>query len=573
MKNITASSSIFNVDIDVSHRYIVVATYDRKVHIYRVSDGQKERCFQLDSNRIRLMKQGRPSSAASSTSSHRDDLTGSGYPKVAIDPSGIFAAVSYSPSSTSKHDNHATNEKQVHLIHIFTGKSYTNVPTMVQDSVASFGATGHSGVITDVKWLGVDRLVTTSTDGCIFCWRVTNQNIVEEIQQRLSTLQTLGTIPRQREVAPLHALSPVSPLVGIPKKMAYVPNKLPLWAQKKLNIVGMEPLSPPEAPKGKWAERLPKEPVALHHTQEWLKAGGLTSPPMLRFDGSWVRHKWRKYYFDDANENDASSQDSVDEDEELIFATSTEDAPEPLSDPRKALAVESDSATGDTKAESTKFEVIVSPTGGTMKFDLDVHSEIVSEEDFERDRIDMTNDQDREPVDFYQDLEKPIANTHDESKTATSFETMVFAESEISPLAVLLKEAQLRSAASASSTITSALSPAVPSSSQGSPTRSHRETTPSPNQQARARRRNQSNPSRMSEGASGTNDSSAEANKGPGETNEGTSATSVRHQWNDAEESLTSVAKQFDTLSEDDKTFLLDRWSKLVASVSYTLRK
>ena len=117
---------------------------------------------------------------------------------------------------------------------------------------------GHSGAITDVAFtVGGRSIITTSTDGCIFVWRL-GKDFVSF--RRDDTASTAPNTPSRSAVVS-------SPnLITSPFNFNFDERYLPAWA--RTNMVsdvpgGGSPISAGSVPKGRWAERVGETGVVL----------------------------------------------------------------------------------------------------------------------------------------------------------------------------------------------------------------------------------------------------------------------------------------------------------------------
>ncbi|KAJ3130055.1 hypothetical protein HK098_006767 [Nowakowskiella sp. JEL0407] len=146
-------SSVYDLELDPSHRYAVCASQDRRLNVYSVPTGKQIRSFKDDTP---------------------DGTQGNGgLLKVAIDPSGSLAAA-------------ASADKCIRLFDMYTG--------MLLSRVA-----GHSELVTSVKFMADgSRLISTSGDGCVIVW---NLVISSQKPRNGGTLLSPMSAPTQKPIS------------------------------------------------------------------------------------------------------------------------------------------------------------------------------------------------------------------------------------------------------------------------------------------------------------------------------------------------------------------------------------
>ncbi|XP_012630407.2 WD repeat-containing protein 62 [Microcebus murinus] len=250
--HVAEKTTLYDMDIDITQKYVAVACQDRNVRVYNTVNGKQKKCYKGS--------QGDEGSLL----------------KVHVDPSGTFLATSCS-------------DKSISVIDFYSGECVAKM-------------FGHSEIITGMKFTYDCRhLITVSGDSCVFIWHlgpeITNcmkQHLLEinqrEQQQHTKDRKWSGH-PRQETYASLpreiHSLSPgeqtedeleeecePEELLKTPFRDSLDPDprclltngKLPLWAKR---LLGDEDAADGSAfhgkrsyqPHGRWAERAGQEPL------------------------------------------------------------------------------------------------------------------------------------------------------------------------------------------------------------------------------------------------------------------------------------------------------------------------
>ncbi|XP_069063712.1 WD repeat-containing protein 62, partial [Pleurodeles waltl] len=124
--HLVEKTTLYDMDTDVTQKYVAVACQDRNVRIYNVRKGKLKTLFKGSQNEDGSLL------------------------KVEMDPSGTFIATSCS-------------DKNIALFDLFSGEC---VATMF----------GHSEIVTGMKFThDYKHLITVSADSCIFVWRLGQQ--------------------------------------------------------------------------------------------------------------------------------------------------------------------------------------------------------------------------------------------------------------------------------------------------------------------------------------------------------------------------------------------------------------
>uniref|UniRef100_A0A8D1LTV7 WD repeat-containing protein 62 n=1 Tax=Sus scrofa TaxID=9823 RepID=A0A8D1LTV7_PIG len=250
--HVAEKTTLYDMDIDITQKYVAVACQDRNVRVYNTVNGKQKKCYKGS--------QGDEGSLL----------------KVHVDPSGTFLATSCS-------------DKSISVIDFYSGECVAKM-------------FGHSEIITGMKFTYDCRhLITVSGDSCVFIWHlgpeITNcmkQHLLE-IDQREQPQQNTkdgkwSRDPRQETCTSMPSEISLSPgeqtedeleeecepeeLLKTPSKESLdsdprcllTNGKLPLWAKRLLGDDDVADGSAFHAkrsyrPHGRWAERADQEPL------------------------------------------------------------------------------------------------------------------------------------------------------------------------------------------------------------------------------------------------------------------------------------------------------------------------
>ncbi|CAM9133795.1 unnamed protein product, partial [Bubo scandiacus] len=245
MHHVAEKTTLYDMDIDITQRYVAVACQDRNVRVYSTASGKQNCCYKgSQGNNGSLLK-------------------------VQLDPSGTFLATSCS-------------DKTIALIDFRSGE---RVATMF----------GHSEIVTGMRFTyDCKHLITVSGDSCIFIWHL-GPEITSSMKEHLLELDPLQP-KREEEPDLLAQLRPETnvPIPGgtaapkeepqeeqdevsspqTPSKEDSEPppacvltnGRLPLWAKRLLGEAedgDMAAAGPPHSyrPQGRWAERAEMGPI------------------------------------------------------------------------------------------------------------------------------------------------------------------------------------------------------------------------------------------------------------------------------------------------------------------------
>ncbi|XP_057568277.1 WD repeat-containing protein 62 isoform X2 [Hippopotamus amphibius kiboko] len=251
--HVAEKTTLYDMDIDITQKYVAVACQDRNVRVYNTMNGKQKKCYKGS--------QGDEGSLL----------------KVHVDPSGTFLATSCS-------------DKSISVIDFYSGECVAKM-------------FGHSEIVTGMKFTYDCRhLITVSGDSCVFIWHlgleITNcmkQHLLEidhrEQQQQSTKDGKWSGHPRQETYASMPSeICSLSPggqtedeleedcepeeLLKTPSKESLDPDprclltngKLPLWAKRLLGDDDVADSSAFHAkhsyqPHGRWAERADQEPL------------------------------------------------------------------------------------------------------------------------------------------------------------------------------------------------------------------------------------------------------------------------------------------------------------------------
>ncbi|XP_078294614.1 WD repeat-containing protein 62 isoform X4 [Panthera onca] len=251
--HVAEKTTLYDMDIDITQKYVAVACQDRNVRVYSTVNGKQKKCYKGS--------QGDEGSLL----------------KVHVDPSGTFLATSCS-------------DKSISVIDFYSGECIAKM-------------FGHSEIVTGMKFTYDCRhLITVSGDSCVFIWHlgpeITNcmkQHLLEidhrEQQQQNMRDGKWRSQPRQETYASVPSeICSLSPgeqtedeleeecepeeLLKTPSKESLDPDprclltngKLPLWAKRLLGDDDVADGSAFHAkrsykPHGRWAERADQEPL------------------------------------------------------------------------------------------------------------------------------------------------------------------------------------------------------------------------------------------------------------------------------------------------------------------------
>uniref|UniRef100_A0A8D0H706 WD repeat domain 62 n=1 Tax=Sphenodon punctatus TaxID=8508 RepID=A0A8D0H706_SPHPU len=231
--HVAEKTTLYDMDIDITQKYVAVACQDRNVRVYNTVSGKQKWCYK---------------------GSQADDGS---LLKVHLDPSGTFLAASCSDKSISVIDFHSG------------------------ECVAKMF--GHSEIVTGMKFTyDCKHLITVSGDSCVFIWHLSPEitNCMKRHLMELDQLQELPGLASLRGpplttgakscMAPAYGwpcLSSFLSIICFPDPCCLLTNgKLPMWAKSLLGEVDNSDsmtFNPRVSyqPQGRWAERANKDPI------------------------------------------------------------------------------------------------------------------------------------------------------------------------------------------------------------------------------------------------------------------------------------------------------------------------
>ncbi|XP_043851308.1 WD repeat-containing protein 62 [Dromiciops gliroides] len=249
--HVAEKTTLYDMDIDITQKYVAVACQDRNVRVYNTVNGKQKKCYK---------------------GSQGDDGS---LLKVHVDPSGTFLATSCS-------------DKSISVIDFYSGECIAKM-------------FGHSEIVTGMKFTYDCRhLITVSGDSCVFIWQlgpeITNcmkQHLMEidhiEQQKKMKEREWSNQLRRETYVSMPSGTCSLSPgeqtedeleeeceqeeLLKTPAKDSFETDprclltngKLPLWAKRLLGDDDVDPATfhakRSYQPHGRWAERADREPI------------------------------------------------------------------------------------------------------------------------------------------------------------------------------------------------------------------------------------------------------------------------------------------------------------------------
>src|SRR5438045_6121028 len=137
------------MDIDISNRYIATVSGERRLNVYHIDTGKNVRSYKSDTpEEVNVQDQG-------------------SLLKISLDPGGVHAVTGGS-------------DKSIRLFDFTNGNILGKV-------------LGHSELITGVKFTpDCERIISTSADGCIFVWKVSDELVTKMRQKWLDRSGVLG---------------------------------------------------------------------------------------------------------------------------------------------------------------------------------------------------------------------------------------------------------------------------------------------------------------------------------------------------------------------------------------------
>jgi hypothetical protein len=147
--NTSGRATVFDMDIDISNRYIATVSGERRLNVFHIDTGKNVRSYKSDTpDEVNIQDQG-------------------SLLKISLDPGGVHAVTGGS-------------DKSIRLFDFSNGNILGKV-------------LGHSELITGVKFTpDCERIISTSADGCIFVWKVSDELVTKMRQKWLDRSGVLG---------------------------------------------------------------------------------------------------------------------------------------------------------------------------------------------------------------------------------------------------------------------------------------------------------------------------------------------------------------------------------------------
>ncbi|CAG8496566.1 11199_t:CDS:10 [Acaulospora colombiana] len=138
--NISGRATVFDMDIDISNRYVSTVSGERRLNVYQIESGKSVRSYKSDMpDEVNAAEQG-------------------SLLRISLDPGGVCAVT-------------AGSDKSIRLFDFTNGTILRKV-------------LGHSELITGVKFTpDCERVISTSADGCIYVWKLSDE-LVSKMRQK-----------------------------------------------------------------------------------------------------------------------------------------------------------------------------------------------------------------------------------------------------------------------------------------------------------------------------------------------------------------------------------------------------
>ncbi|BES87447.1 WD domain, G-beta repeat [Nesidiocoris tenuis] len=219
--NAAGKTTLYDMEVDFSHKYVITACQDRNIRVYNVSAGKHTKTFK-------------------GSIGEEGSLI-----KVALDASGIYVATS-------------CTDKTLCIYDFYSGECMATM-------------SGHSELVTGLRFSqDCTRLISASGDGCVLVWSVPHDMVVT-MQARLS--QQAARSKKSHKLINGHTDNEE---FAIPSADSFDPNAnqpdyrfsvghLPVWAKKESDSTdligsgGVRVLGP----RGKWAHRIDHSGITI----------------------------------------------------------------------------------------------------------------------------------------------------------------------------------------------------------------------------------------------------------------------------------------------------------------------
>ncbi|CAG8462322.1 6111_t:CDS:10 [Cetraspora pellucida] len=151
--NISGRATVFDMDIDISNRYIATVSGERRLNVYHIDTGKNVRSYKSDTpEEVNAADQG-------------------SLLRISLDPGGVHAVTGGS-------------DKSIRLFDFTNGSILGKV-------------LGHSELITGVNFTSdCERVISTSADGCIFVWKISDELVSKMRQKWLDRSGLSGSLER-----------------------------------------------------------------------------------------------------------------------------------------------------------------------------------------------------------------------------------------------------------------------------------------------------------------------------------------------------------------------------------------
>uniref|UniRef100_A0A8D2IH16 WD repeat domain 62 n=1 Tax=Varanus komodoensis TaxID=61221 RepID=A0A8D2IH16_VARKO len=232
--HVAGKATLYDMDIDITQKYVAVACQDRNVRVYSTVTGKQKCCYK-------------------GSQGEDGGLVGD----VQLDPSGTFLATSCS-------------DKSISIIDFRSGECVAKM-------------FGHSEVVTGMKFsFDCKRLITVSGDSCIFIWRLSPE-ITSCMKQHLRELDQAQEQKKAGEGGFLASVTSryeaCNPCISVAHVCVFLPccspaptyllsnGKMPMWAKRLLGEAdtsdGASSFDSRVSyqPQGRWAESINQEPI------------------------------------------------------------------------------------------------------------------------------------------------------------------------------------------------------------------------------------------------------------------------------------------------------------------------
>ncbi|CAG8495708.1 7995_t:CDS:10 [Racocetra fulgida] len=193
-------TTVFDMDIDISNRYIATVSGERRLNVYHIDTGKNVRSYKSDTpEEVNTADQG-------------------SLLRISLDPGGVHAVTGGS-------------DKSIRLFDFTNGSILGKV-------------LGHSELITGVKFTSdCERVISTSADGCIFVWKISDELVSKMRQKWLDRSGVSGSLEKTSPLMRDYLLPQSStPPPTIPKSImpAQKPQSLMVDLQQSSNDDGQE---------------------------------------------------------------------------------------------------------------------------------------------------------------------------------------------------------------------------------------------------------------------------------------------------------------------------------------------